>query len=186
MLSVLSALLLLLAPAPSGAPRAYNIDRDHSQILFNAEARFISAHGAFDKWTAEVLFDPDTIVNSSVKITIETASLNTKSDRRDNHLRSPDFFDAATYPTITFVSRKVASAGENMYNITGDLTLRGVTKEVVVPMTLVFYEKGRGRFKGGFSLNRKDYGINYDSMVNSIQNKVDIVIEMGIRAPQGG
>ena len=184
MLSFLTALLVLL-PAPAVAPRAYAIDRAHSQILFNAEARFISAHGAFDRWTADILFDPDTVINSSVRITIETASLNTKSDRRDNHLRSPDFFDAATYPTITFVSKKVVAAGENAWNITGDLTMRGVTKEIVVPITMVFYEKGRGRFKGSFTLNRKDYGINYDSMVNSIQNKVEAQFEFGILAPQG-
>ena len=89
-----------------------------------------------------------------------------------------------TYPTITFISKKVVAAGENVYNITGDLTLRGVTKEVMIPMTLLFYEKGRGRFKGGFSLNRKDYGLNYDSMVNSIQNKIDVQIEMSVIAPR--
>jgi polyisoprenoid-binding protein YceI len=163
------------------APRPHIIDKAHSQINFVAEARFLSAHGFFDKWEAEVSLDAEKIENSSVKITIDAASINTRVQRRDDHLRSRDFFDAAQYPTITFVSKRILKAAEKKYNVSGDLTMRGVTKELTVPLTVVFYENNRGRFKGTFEINRKDYGINYNSRLNPIEDIVQVQFDISVQ-----
>ena len=108
---LLLTLLILATMTVVAQPRPHIVDHAHSQINFVAEARFISAHGYFDKWEAEVQLDPAKIENSSFKITIEAASVNTRVARRDDHLRSKDFFDVATYPQITLVSKKITKTG---------------------------------------------------------------------------
>ena len=168
----------VLVAAPMPAPHI--IDQAHSQINFVAEARFISAHGSFDKWEADVSVDRDKIENSTVKITIDAASINTRVERRDNHLRSKDFFDVAQYPTITFTSKKVTKTGDKNYNVVGDLALHGVTKEISVPVEMVFYENNRGRFRSTFQINRKEYGINFDSKMNSIADVVQVQFDINV------
>jgi polyisoprenoid-binding protein YceI len=169
---------VLFAAPPATAPHI--IDSAHSQINFVAEARFISAHGSFDKWDAEVSLDHERIENSTVKITIDASSINTRVERRDNHLRSKDFFDVAQYPTITFTSKKVTKTGDKNYNVVGDLALHGVTKEISVPVEMVFYENNRGRFRSTFQINRKEYGINYDSKMNSIADMVQVQFDINV------
>ena len=180
MVKTMLSIVLLLGSILSAGPAPHIIDSAHSQINFVAEARFISCHGYFDKWQAEVQLDPQKIEDSSVKLTIDAASINTRIQRRDDHLRSKDFFSVAEYPQITFVSKKVTKTGANKYNIVGDLTLRGVTKEIEVPAEMAFYEKTRGRFRGTFQLNRKEYGINYDSQMNSIQDIVQVQFDINV------
>ena len=177
MFSVVLLLGSLLSPA---GPAPHIIDPPHSQINFVAEAKFISCHGTFDKWQADVQLDPQRVETSSVKITIDAASINTRVQQRDNHLRSKDFFAVDQFPQITFVSKKINKAGANKYSIVGDLTLRGVTKEIEVPAEMVFYEKTRGRFRGTFQLNRKEYGINFDSAMNSIQDMVQVQFDINV------
>lgn len=176
---IILLVVLLLSSVPVAAQtRPHIIDKAHSQINFVAEARFISAHGSFDRWEADVQLDPQRIENSSLKITIEAASINTRIERRDNHLRSNDFFAVEKYPTITFVSKKITKAGDNKYNVLGDLTIRGVTKEIEVPLTMVFYENNRGRFRGTFEVNRKDFGVNYNSRLNPIEDIVLVRVDI--------
>jgi polyisoprenoid-binding protein YceI len=169
----------VLFAAPMPAPHI--IDAAHSQINFVAEARLISAHGSFDKWEAEVSLDRDKIENSTVKITIDASSINTRVGRRDDHLRSKDFFHVEQFPTITFTSKRVAKAAANKYNIVGDLALHGVTKEIEVPVEMVFYENNRGRFRSTFQINRKDYGITFDSKMNSIADMVQVQFDINVQ-----
>lgn len=175
---------LLMAARPFVDGKPHVIDKAHSQINFVADSRLLAAHGFFGKWDAEVSLDATNWSASSVSISIDATSLNTRVDRRDDHLRSPDFFDVANHPTITFKSVSVAKVAEGKLDITGDLTIRGVTKRVVVPATAVFYEKGAGRFRGQFVINRKDYGIAYDSPVNPIENAVQVQWDMAINEPK--
>jgi polyisoprenoid-binding protein YceI len=180
----LSPILLFLAtisaPTVFAQTRPHIVDQAHSQINFVAEARFISAHGYFDKWDAEVQLDPAKIENSSFKITIEAASINTRVAMRDNHLRSKDFFDVATYPQITLVSKKITKTGDRTYTVTGDLTMRGVTKQLDVEVTQVFYENNRGRFRANFRINRKDFGISYNSNMNPIEDIVQVQVDINV------
>jgi polyisoprenoid-binding protein YceI len=177
---LLPMLLLLTSLTVAAQTKPHIVDKAHSQINFVAEARFISAHGFFDKWEAEVQLDPARIESSSFKITIEAASLNTRIGQRDNHLRSKDFFDVATHPQITLVSKKITKAGDRQYRVVADLTLRGVTKQVEVQVTQVFYENNRGRFRSKFELNRKDFGVSYNSALNPIEDIVQVQVEINV------
>jgi len=173
-------MLFLATVVFAAAPRPHIVDKAHSQINFVAEARLISAHGFFDKWEAEVHLDPQKIEDSSFKVTIDASSINTRIQRRDDHLRSKDFLSVAEYPEITFVSKKVAKSGDKMLKVTGDMTLRGITKEIEVPIETVFYENNRGRFRGTFPINRKDFGITFNSNMNPIEDVIKVQFDINI------
>ena len=176
-LPILTAARLAMAPKP------HVIDKNHSEINFVADARLLSAHGFFSKWDADIALDALHLEASSVSITIDASSVDTRVTIRDNHLRSDAFFDVAKYPSITFKSVGVKKTGENKLAITGDLTMRGVTKRIVVPATLVFYEKGAGRFRGEFKVNRMEYGVSFNPPVNPIEDEVTVQWDMSIREP---
>jgi polyisoprenoid-binding protein YceI len=181
--------LALVLPATAGKPamadrRPYVFDASHSQLNFVAEALLITAHGFFEKFEADIQVDPENLENSTLTFTIDTASVNTRNERRDNHLRSGDFFDAANHPQIKFVSTKIAKVDANNLLITGDLTIRGTTKPVQVPTRVVFLREADGRFKGEFKINRKDFGINYDSRMNPIENEVLVQFDFHVQDQQ--
>jgi len=159
------------------------IDKAHTEINFVADSRLLSAHGFFEKWDADIQLDPSKLEASAVTITIDANSINTRVSMRDNHLRSDDFFAVAKNPNIVFKSVSVKQTAPTKLDITGDLSIRGVTKRIVVPASMVFYEKGAGRFRGQFSLLRKDYGVTYDSAVNPIENEVQVQWDFAIKEP---
>jgi polyisoprenoid-binding protein YceI len=182
-LAALVALPLLAAARPFAAA-THVIDKAHSEINFVAESRLLSAHGFFGKWDADLQLDAANWAKSTVSLTIDAASINTRVDMRDNHLKSPDFFDVAKYPTITFKSTAVKQLSATKAEITGNLTVKGVTKQVVVPATLVFYEKGAGRFRGALTILRKDFGVSYDPAVNPIENEVQVQWDISLKQPE--
>ena len=177
---LLPILLLLTALTIAAQTRPHIVDKAHSQINFVAEARFISAHGSFDQFDAEVQLDPAKIEGSSFKLTIQAASINTRIQRRDDHLRSKDFFDVATYPQITLVSKKITKTGDRKFSVAGELTLHGVTKPIEVQLNHVFYENNRGRFRTTFPINRKDFGISYNSAMNPIEDIVQVQVDINV------
>lgn len=178
------SLVLLLSTFAFAAPAPFNIDPAHSQINFVAEAKFISCHGFFEKWDAEVNLDPQKIESSSVKINIDAASINTRIAQRDTHLKSKDFFAVDQYPKITFLSKSVSKTGASNYSVTGDLTIKGVTKEVQVPLEQVFYENNRSRFRGSFQISRKEFGVSFDSNMNPIQDMVKVQVDINVVKPK--
>ena len=174
-LSALVAMPFVLAATSLVGPTVHVIDKSHSEINFVADSRLLSAHGYFEKWEANIQLDPANLEASSVAITIAASSLNTRVTMRDNHLRSDAFFDVAKHPTITFTSVSVKKTeNPKILDITGDLTIRGTTKRVSVPAFMVFYDKGAGRFRGQFTVNRKDYGLSFDPPLNPIENEVQV------------
>lgn len=178
--TIFSAVILLSGALLITPLARHEIDPRHSEINFVANARLISAHGHFDKWDAEVNLDPEKMENSNVKITIDAASINTKVAPRDAHLRSKDFLWVEQYPTITFVSKKVSGVREGHYKIIGDFSLRGVTKELTVPVEMVFYENNRGRFRGAFQLSRSEFGVSYNSAGNPIEDLVQVQFDINL------
>src|ERR1700722_13361237 len=111
-------------------PTQWQIDPAHSAAHFSVRHLMISnVRGEFSKLSGSVLLDPADPTRSTVEVSLETASVNTREPQRDEHLRSADFFDVANYPVITFRSKQIA-AGAGDFKVTGDLTIRGVTKEV--------------------------------------------------------
>jgi polyisoprenoid-binding protein YceI len=185
-------LALLLAPVISAAAPAqiaterYVRDVAHSQINFVADARLISAHGTFNAWDAEILFNSTNLEATSLKITIETASIDTRVERRDTHLRSNDFFAADSFPQITFVSTFVNNAGNGRMRITGDLTIRGQTKRITIPARLHFYDEERhvGRVSGNFVIDRTEFGVSYNSALNPIEHEVTVQFDVAFNKPR--
>jgi len=176
----LVAVAALLVPMAQADRRPYVFDRAHSEINFVAEALLLSAHGFFGQFDADVQIDPQNLENSSISFTIDAASINTRNDRRDNHLRSADFFDVANHPQITFVSKKITRVDDTNVIITGDLTIRGTTKTIDVPTRIVFFRDGRGRFKGQFQINRQEFGVNYNSRMNPIEDVVSVQFDLNL------
>lgn len=183
-LLALAALALapaVLAPAALAAQaRPYVLDRSHSAINFVADARLHTAHGYFKTWDAEIALDADAPQNSRVAITIDVASIDTRVEGRDRHLRSKDFFNVDSFPKITFVANTINKLSETKYNLTGDLTIRGVTKTITVPTTVMFFDKerGDGRVKGEFVVNRHDYGVSFRSANNLVLDEVKVEFDM--------
>jgi len=168
-LALLSAIVAFVAASPATAG-TWKIDTAHSVLDFKVRHLFSNTGGQFDKWAGTMNFDPADMTKGSVEITIETASINTRNEDRDNHLRSADFFDAENHPTITFVSQKVVKNGEQ-WELHGDLTMRGMTKPVVIPFE--FHGAGkdpwgneRVGFSGELDINRKDFGIEWNKALD--------------------
>src|ERR1041385_8775414 len=112
---------------------AWKIDHSHSQITFAVRHLMVTnVRGEFDKFTGTVEFDEKNPTNSKIEVQIEAASVNTKEPKRDEHLRSADFFDAELYPYLHFVSKNIVATDANHGRVVGDLTIRGVTKEIVL------------------------------------------------------
>lgn len=186
------ALALLLAPAlvaatPATAPERYVRDVAHSQLNFVAESRLLSAHGTFQKWDAEILFDAANVEATSLKITIDAASIDTRIERRDAHLKSNDFFAVDSFPQITFVSTFVNNASEGgRLRITGDLTIRGKTKRITIPARLNFFDAQNqmGRVTGEFTIDRSEFGVSFQSPVNPIENEVKVQFDVAFTKPR--
>ncbi|HYU25434.1 MAG TPA: YceI family protein [Thermoanaerobaculia bacterium] len=165
--------LALTAAAAFAAPQTYVVDRPHSQATFTVRHMMSKVAGKFDDFTGTVNVDRANPSASSVELTIKTASINTGDPNRDKHLRTPDFFDAEKNPEIHFKSTAIApSKTKDVYDVTGDLTMHGVTKRVTLPVEFLGYQKDPwGNERAGFQLetklSRKDYGINWNKALDN-------------------
>lgn len=184
---LIPALLVVPFLAAAGtaiATKPYTRDVAHSQINFIAESQLVDAHGTFDTWDAEIMFDAEKVEASSVVITIDAKSINTRIGQRDGHLRSNDFFAVDSFPTITFKSTIVNKLAEDRINITGDLTIRGRTKRITIPSRLVFFDAERnvGRVKGQATIDRNDFGVSFQPPVNRINPEIQIQFDIAFKA----
>ncbi len=142
----------------------WELDPENSSVTFVCKhANFTNVRGMFQKPSGTVVLDEAKPVNSKVNATIDVKSITTGVEERDTHLKSPDFFDAATYPTITFVSTSVTRSSDTAYSVTGNLTMRGVTKPVTLAVTASppFQHFGTTRrgIEATTSVNRQDFGV---------------------------
>jgi polyisoprenoid-binding protein YceI len=158
------SLLALCVPTASAAPEVFEIDPVHSAVLFRTKHLNVShVYGRFDDFSGKITVDDENLANAKVEVTVKAQSLNTGNQKRDDHLRSPDFFAVAQFPTITFTSTAVKKTGET-YAVTGNLTLHGVTKSVTVNMQKLGKGPGpQGKtfigFEGTLDLNRTEFGM---------------------------
>ena len=147
---------------------AWVIDTAHSEIQFSVKHMMIStARGTFGKFTGTVEADEQNPTAAKVDVQIDVASINTRDEKRDAHLRSPDFFDAEQFPYITFTSKRVEQIDANHGKLVGDLTIKGTTREVVLNFEFAGQAKSPwGTTSAGFSaeakINRKDWGLNWN------------------------
>ena len=155
----------------SATAATWEIDPVHSTVGFKVRHFFAKQAGVFNDFSGTIVFDPENPETAQISATIVVLSIITNNENRDNHLRSADFFDAETHPTITFVSTKVEKEGQ-MFMMTGDLTIRGITKTVRVPVE--FHGSGPdawGGTRAGFSavleVNRKDFEISWNNTLDT-------------------
>jgi polyisoprenoid-binding protein YceI len=164
------ALLLGGAPAPAvtaapPAPVTWEIDPAHTEVSFRIRHLVSRVTGRFNTFSGTIVADPARLAGGSVNVTIQAASIDTNNERRDTHLRSADFFDAATYPTLTFRSTRVEVSGKTL-KVYGNLTIRGVTKPVVLEGELLAVGGAPGKRRIGFeastTIDRMDYGVAWN------------------------
>lgn len=177
--------LAILAAVPALAADTYKIDGAHTQSTFAVKHLLISTvRGDFGKTEGVVVIDDADHSRSTVQATIDVASVNTREEKRDTHLKSPDFFDVAKFPSITFKSTKVEKAGEG-HKVTGDLTIKGVTRSVVLAVSgpTAEVKDPYGNAKRGISattkINRKDFGVSYGPNA-IVSDEVSIIIDAEI------
>ena len=163
---ILAGVFGLLVAGSTLAADALKIDRAHSHVNFEIRHLVSSVTGSFKDFGGTIQFDKAAPAQSSVDFSIKTASIDTGAEGRDKHLQSPDFFDAEKNPEITFKSKKIAKKSGDTYDVTGDFTMHGVTKEITIPVSYLGSVKGqRGEtfgFKTNFTVNRKDYGVAWN------------------------
>jgi polyisoprenoid-binding protein YceI len=150
--TTISACLLMIATSSSanGCEAKYIVSKQLSNVNFTITKIFFKEQGGFRDYAGEICFDSEHPERSIVRITVQTASIDTGNDTRDNELRTDDFFDVAKYPTMTFVSRAISVGGPNLLEVSGDFSLHGTTKSITVPVHLLGTRtvQGFGTFVG--------------------------------------
>jgi polyisoprenoid-binding protein YceI len=166
----------------------WQFDLSHSNIHFAVRHLMVSkVRGQFASWRGQLLVDPDDLTKSSVEVEIDAASVESKEPKRDEHLRSADFLDAATYPHVKFRGTGVTKVDDSTYKLTGDLTIRDVTRPVTLEVEYAGTVKDPwGGERAGFSakttINRKDYGLTWNMVLEAggfvVGDKIEIGIEV--------
>lgn len=186
-LILLALFLSIEAPVSRADAVVYDIDPDHSQVTFKVKHLGISnVRGGFDVFSGSYSFDEANPASSTVETEIVASSINTNKKKRDDHLRSDEFLDVEKFPNITFKSKEVKGSGENL-QIVGDLTIHGVTKEVV--LDTVFegsatdpWGNNRSAFTATTDINRKDFGMTWNKALEAggfvVGDKVNITLEV--------
>ena len=171
----------------SGLSGTYTLDPSHSRIGFVARHAMVTkVRGAFNEFDGTATVDGD-LETAAINVTIKAASIDTRNEQRDGHLKSNDFLAMDEYPEITFRSTSVRQAGESTLEVTGDLTVRGVTRSVTVPFEFEGaavdpFGNQRIGFEGAVTINRKDYGVNWNKALDNggflLSDDVEVTINL--------
>ena len=166
----------------------WDFDLSHSSINFHVRHLMVSkVHGRFAKWTGSLELDEEDITRSKIAVSIDASSIDTKEDKRDAHLRSPDFLEVETFPTIEFKSTGIKRIGDELYEVLGDLTIHGVTKPVKLEVeggTRVADPWGGTRtgFSARTTISRKEFGLTWNMALEAggflVGDKLDIGLEI--------
>lgn len=193
-LSIAAALAVMtFASVASAAPETYKLDPSHTVVGFSVRHFFSKVPGQFKAFDGTITLDQANWDASSAQATIQSASVFTNNDKRDGHLRTADFFDVEKYPTITFKSTKVSKVSDSKLKVAGDLTIRGITKPVV--MDVDFLGVGaigiggnsigtRAGFEAVTTVNRKDFGIIWNKALDQGGTMLgdEVTISIGVEA----
>jgi polyisoprenoid-binding protein YceI len=166
----------------------YTFDVAHSRVGFVARHAMVTkVRGAFNEFVGSATIDGDDPTKSSATVTIEVASIDTRNAQRDGHLRNNDFLDAETYPQIHFVSTAISHRDGETFEVTGDLTIKGVTKSITFPLEYQGSAKdpfGNNRvgFEGSVAINRSDWGVNWNAALETggvlVSEKITLEFEI--------
>ena len=154
------------------AIRPLDIDRSHSEVAFQVRHLLSKIRGRFNDFSGLIEFDQEHPERSRVDVTIQATSIDTAEPDRDKHLRSADFFDVEKYPALAFVSTSVTPRGGNTYDVAGNLTIHGVTRQVVLPASFLGaatdpWGNARSGFEAELTLNRKDFGLTWNAALET-------------------
>jgi polyisoprenoid-binding protein YceI len=183
------ALLVALIATSAAFAQNWSIDAAHSQIGFSVKHMVISnVSGKFTDFDGTIVFDGKNLAAGTVDFTVQSKSITTDNERRDTHLRSADFFAVDSFPTLTFKSKKITVEAGNAFKLTGDLTMRGVTKEVTFDCTFNGTVEAFGGTRAAFSatttVNRQDFGVSWSKALDNgglvVSNEVRINIELEV------
>ena len=170
-LTLALALALLLPALASAEAVVYKADPDHSAVGFSIRHFVSNVPGRFKEFDGTIKYDKQSPAASSVEFTVPAASIDTGNGDRDNHLRGPDFFDVQKFPNLTFTSTEVKAKDADTLDVTGDLTLHGVTKRITIPVDVLGTFKTpngeKAGFETSFTVNRKDYGIIWNRVLDA-------------------
>lgn len=173
MKNILTAILVVLTATVSQAQTKWNIDNSHSQVLFTVSHLVISeVTGNFKSFSGNITASKPDFSDANIEFTIDVNSINTENEMRDNHLKSDDFFNAEKFPKVTFKGNGLVKVSGNKYKLTGDLTIRDVTKKVTLDVTYSGTVKDPyGNTKAGFKIkgivNRMDYNLKWNAMTEA-------------------
>jgi polyisoprenoid-binding protein YceI len=182
--------LVVTASVAAQAAEPYTVDTNHSQVGFKVKHMAVATvRGQFTAFTVELMVDEADITNSSVVLRIDADSIDTNNERRDSHLRSADFLEVETYPEIVFESKRLDKQPDGTYKATGDLTIKDVTKEVVLDLEIngpIQDPWGNNRVgaDGGLTINRQDFNVKWDSVMDNggLVAANDVKIEFALEA----
>jgi polyisoprenoid-binding protein YceI len=174
-----------IAPTVTGT---YTLDPSHSRLGFVARHAMVTkVRGSFDDFAGSITLDIDDPAASTAEVTMQVASVDTRNPQRDEHLRTNDFFDAPNHPEITFRSTGVSQTGSDTFDVVGDLTIKGVTKSVTVEFEFTGaatdpYGNERVGFEGKTTINRTDFGVNFNAKLDTggvlVGEKITIELEI--------
>ena len=185
-LLLLPALLCGLLASAHAAVETYAIDPVHSSVGFSIRHFISKVPGSFTQFSGTITVDRNNLEHSSVDATIDVGSINTRNEKRDSDLKSAHFFDAAKFSTITFKSSSWKKTGEDTYDVTGDLTIHGVTKEVVLKVTSLGFGSGMrdtqlSGWEASTTLNKSDFGVAGPDYVRKMLGE-EVAITINVEA----
>jgi len=183
---LLSLLLVAAATSLQAAIETYQIDPAHSSVGFSVRHVFTSVPGQFTQFSGTLTIDRDNLENSKAEATIESASVDTRNAKRDTHLKSGDFLVVDKFPSIKFVSKSWKKTGDDTFDITGDLTIRGITREVTLKAKSLGFGPGMGGspvtgWEGTTTLKRHDFDIKLNAMLEKALGE-DIDVKITVEA----
>jgi len=170
------------------ATETWEIDVSHSSVTFSVRHMVVAkVHGAFTQWTGKLELDTTDLPKSRVEVTIDTASIDTRDEKRDAHLKSPDFLDVGAFPHLVFTSKRVEKSGSDTFKIVGDLSLHGVTREVTLDAEYGGRAKDpwggeRAGFTARTKLDRKEFGLQWNVALETggvlVGETIDVNVEV--------
>ena len=191
--AVLTLSALTIAAGPDAL--VWNVDKPHTGVGFEVKHFFTPVQGQFDDFEVELTYDRENPANSSVRVSIPVASVNTGNEKRDGHLQSEDFFEVATYPYITFVSESVEQLSETELLVRGPLKIKGQVRDVELPVTILGVMDVPGEmqemlggvehiasFKTSLTLDRRDFGVGVGSWAATAVVGKDVKIDIAVEA----
>lgn len=182
--SILATFVLILAIPATSAAKEWQFDMAHSNVYFSIKHIFSTARGYFGDFSGSIDIDPDDITSGTIEMTVKTESIDTRITKRDNHLRSDDFFNVAEYPEMSFTSSSIRHESGDTYIVTGELTIKDVSKEVEVPMTFHGVQKHPAMDKQvigidfNFIVDRMEYGVGTGKFLEMglVGKDVDVLV----------